>query len=91
MDYTKLDAGLALALDADPGSTGRDLEVFIHLTAPPDATARDCLVSMGVGDTGSGRTILTAMLSARDVAALSDQPWVRQIRLARPLRPLDGP
>jgi hypothetical protein len=88
MDYAKLDAGAAQAVDADPRSDARSFQVFVHLAGPPDAALRDRLVACGVGDAGSGRTILTAILSAREIGELSDEPRVRQIRLSRRLGPL---
>lgn len=90
MDYAKLDAGLALAVDAAPTSDARDLDVFVHLTDPLETSARDRLVALGVGDVGSGRTILSATLSAREIASLSDERWIHKLSLGRTLRLLGG-
>ncbi len=91
MDYQKMDAALAAALDEVRDPEERALSVFIHTAhAPVDAEAA-FLEDLGVGGVTGGRQVFTATLSARAVAELSDQPWLRYMKLSRRLRILgDG-
>jgi len=84
-DWRKLDAALAAALgSAALGAAEQLLTVFVHF----DADGAQRLRRMGIGaDPAVG--IATATLPASDVEALSEQPWVRRIRLSSPLRLLD--
>jgi hypothetical protein len=95
VDYKKLDAALAAALDDSSDSAAaqdtRLLSVFVHLT--PDASGRhgDKLARLGVPKGSLQGGIATATLSPRQVRELSEQPWVRQLRLSSPLRLLGNP
>jgi hypothetical protein len=69
------------------------LSVFVHLD--PEATPRDraALTGFGLPDAVLRKrsTIATATLTPDDIAELSEQPCVRQLRLSTPLRLLgDG-
>ena len=97
MDWSKVDAALAGALSATPDhgwrrfedATGaeRRLPVFVHVDA--DAADAVLLAELQVaGPPGGG--VRTATLSPADVARLTDQPWVTQVRLSGPLRLLGG-
>lgn len=83
MDWGKIDAPLASALagaaDDDP------LPVFVHLDrSRADDEVLDRLgLGLGDGDVGS------ASLSPADLAALTDQAWVRRVTLSGRLRLLD--
>ena len=80
MDWAKVDAPLASAL---AGADEEDeLSVFVHVDLErADAATLDRL--------GLDGRVSTASLPAAEVAALTDEPCVRQIRLARRLRLLD--
>ncbi len=89
MDYGKLDAALAMAVDAegrDPGA--RDLVVFVRLTGPPSDEQRTRLRALGVDGTDAARTVLTATLSRQEVETLTDQPWVQSLTLSAQRRPV---
>jgi hypothetical protein len=87
MDYRKLDGALAAMLD-DRANRER-LSVFVRTQSqlPPEATSR--LKEYGI-DAGDGMTVLSGDLSPEQVDALSEQPWVTSIRLARIARPLSN-
>ena len=86
MDYQKVDTGLAGALDEAGDPDAESLTVFIHTARVPDEQAIRVLKGYGVsGATGNGQ-IFTATLSPRDVAKLSEQPWVQSIKLSRSLQ-----
>ena len=86
MDYQKLDAGLASVLDDTPDPAERNLTVFIltrgGLTNDQLAFLRRC----GVNDVTPDRQVFTATLSARTEEEVSDQPWVRSLKLSSRLR-----
>ena len=88
MNYKKLDTALAMALNELQDSEEQSLVVFIHTEPVPDAKATAFLESLGVKVT-RGQDVFTATLSANAVSQLSDQPWVKAIRLSQNLRFLD--
>lgn len=66
----------------------RDLTVFIHTAGTPTQDQVTFLRQYGVDDASADRQIFTATLSARVVQELTQQPWIRYIRLASQLRPV---
>ena len=88
-DHAKLDAALAAALEDQPAPDARVLPVFVELTGGLPESGRSMVADLGLGEpTGN---VLTATLSPREVSDLSDQPWVRYLRLSGRLRLLDEP
>jgi hypothetical protein len=89
MDYGKIDADLAFALEeADPASEDPVFSVFVRTTGEPSPGAEALLGSLGVRNPEPGSRVYTADLSSQGVAELSRQPWVRSLTLSRTLRPL---
>lgn len=83
-DHAKLDAALASALEDLPGPEARVLPVFVEVTGDLPEAGRSMLNELGMGEpTGN---LATGTLSARQVGELSDQPWVRYLRLSGRLR-----
>lgn len=80
-----MDAALAAALDEDRDPDERVLIVFVHTNQPPDAGAAFLLDKYGINPATSARQIFTATLSPRAVSELSDQPWVRSLKLSSKL------
>jgi hypothetical protein len=89
MNYQKLDAALAMALNDVQNLEERSFVVFIHTEPVPDAAAAAFLESLGVSGLTSGRDVFTTTLSANAVSQLSDQPWVQYLKLSQKLRPLE--
>lgn len=89
MDYRKIDAALAAALDEVQDPEKRALAVFIHTAHAPNSTEAEFLKGFGVTGITGQRQVFTATLSARAVAELSNQPWLRYMKLSRRLRLLD--
>ncbi|MFP5318329.1 MAG: hypothetical protein ACLGI2_08540 [Acidimicrobiia bacterium] len=90
MDYRKIDAALAAALDdqGPPAARGRPvprLAVFVHVDPAAATRRRADLARLGLPAGSVLGGIATASLSPDQVRELSEQPWVRQIRLSRPL------
>lgn len=88
MDYQKLDAALAIALNNVENSDERCLVVFIHTEPAPDATATAFLERLAVS-VPKGRDVFTATLSRNAIAQLSAQPWVQYLKLSQKLRAVD--
>jgi hypothetical protein len=86
VDYRKIEAALAVALEEVEDPEEPVLTVFIHTAHAPSGTETDFLERLGVKSVSTGRQIFTATLSPRLVAELSDQPWVNHLRLSRKLR-----
>jgi len=91
MDYRKLDAALATELEEVQDVEERALAVFIHTSHAPRDTEANFLRELGVHEVTLGQQVFTATLSARAVAELSRQPWVRYLKLSRKLRLLSKP
>jgi hypothetical protein len=83
-DHAKLDAALASALEDVPDPDARALPVFVEVSAELPAAGRSMLEELGAGEPLGN--VATATLSARQVGDLSDQPWVRYLRLSGRLR-----
>lgn len=83
MDWSKLDAGLAAALDG-PGDVdgSRRYVVFVHLGAGVPA---ERLADLGL-EAATPSKVGTATLSAGEIDRLSEQAWVTGMRLSRSLR-----
>ena len=89
MDYRKIDAALAAALDETQDPEERSLAVFIHTTHAPRHGEAALLEELGVSGVGGRRQIFTATLSPRAIGELSEQPWLRHLRLSQRLRFLE--
>jgi len=85
VDYSRIDGALALACEETPEDE-RSLTVFVHTKSPPDREQVEKLNSAGVNVSSSERKIFTATLSPSQVAALSHEPWVRQLKLSQRLK-----
>ncbi|MBG1243805.1 hypothetical protein [Nostoc sp. NZL] len=86
MNYQKLDAALATALNDIQDSKETSLEVFIHTEPILDSAATAVLKSLGVNDVTSGKDIFTATLSPNAISQLSEQPWVKYLKRSQQLR-----
>lgn len=83
MDWSKLDARLALALAEDDPSSR--FAVFVQVDPGADL---DSL--LGVLEPGEG-PVCTAALSPDEIGRLSEHPEIRKIGLSTRLRPVDEP
>lgn len=85
MNYQKLDSALVAAVGAVKDPEVPSLTVFIHTTQATGIDHAAVLEELGIRPE-QGRDVLTARLSVNAIHRLSDQPWVRSVRLARNLR-----
>jgi len=86
MNYQKLDAALAMALNNAQASEVQSLEVFIHTQSILEPTATTVLENLGIHDLSSGKDMFTARLSPTVISQLSEQPWVKYLKLSQNLR-----
>jgi len=89
MNYQKLGASLAMALNDVQDPTTPSLTVFIH-TEPITDAAIAVLESFGVSGVTQDKDTFTATLSANAISQLSEQPWVKSLQLSQQLRLLNG-
>ena len=86
MDRKKIDSALAVALRRS-APTGQDrFSVFIEMAHPVAGPEQLFLEGLGIRNARPGATIVTATLVKDSIAALSDQPWISMIRLARKMK-----
>jgi hypothetical protein len=89
VNYEKLDADLSAELDQTSNDPDARVPVFIHVTQPVGVAEEEFLRRLGLGGDLQGQELITATLAPRSIEELSSQPWVRYLKMARPMRPLD--
>jgi hypothetical protein len=87
MDYQKLDAGLAGALEEVTEAINDELPVSVRTKRPLSSTEQAELRHLGGQGVDSGLGIYSATVNRASLAELSKKPWVRLVSLARPLKP----
>ncbi|BAZ53532.1 hypothetical protein NIES4103_62110 [Nostoc sp. NIES-4103] len=85
MNYQKLDPALAMALNDVPDSQAPSLAVFIHTEPVLNTAATAVLENCGISGVTSGKDIFTATLSPNTISQLSEQPWVKYLKLSQKL------
>ncbi|BAY94550.1 MULTISPECIES: hypothetical protein [unclassified Tolypothrix] len=85
MNYQKLDAALATALNDVSDPETPSLTVFIHTEPILDADATAVLENLNVADVTPEKDTFTATLSANAIDQLSAQPWVQYLKLSQKL------
>lgn len=89
MNYGKLDADLSAELEQAPADRNEpEFLVFIETNRPVGPEEAGVLSRVGAAGDFVGQDLFSAALSFRAVDELSDQPWVRYLKLSRRLRPL---
>ncbi len=83
MNYQKLDAALAMALNEVQDPEERNLTIFIHTKADADTAL---LQNLGVSDITENKDVLTATLSPNTISQLSEQSWIQHLKLSQKLR-----
>lgn len=85
MNYQKLDAALATALNDVQNSEKPSLTVFIHTEPILNSAATAVLESLGVSGVSNGKDIFTATLSLNAISQLSEQTWVKYLKRSQQL------
>ena len=86
MNYQKLDAALATALNDVQNVDAPSLAVFIHTEPILSPAATAILESFGVSNVTSGKDVFTATLSLNAISQLSKQTWVKSLKRSQQLR-----
>ncbi|PLZ99035.1 hypothetical protein CEN50_08835 [Fischerella thermalis CCMEE 5268] len=90
MNYKKLDAALAMALNQVQDPDERSLVVFIHTQPVADnSNAAAILENLGISGITENKDVFSATLSVNEIAKLSEQPWVQYLKLSQKLRLVD--
>jgi len=90
MNYQKLDAALAMALNEVQDPEERNLTVFIHTKLDADTAAVTAfLENLGIIGVTGGKNIYTATLSQNAISLLSEQSWVHHLKLSQKFRLLN--
>ncbi|MDY6782699.1 MAG: hypothetical protein SW833_09170 [Cyanobacteriota bacterium] len=89
MNYQKIDAALSIELSRVENRQDARFAVFIHTQSISTAQATAILERLGAESPTGSQNLITATLSARDVSEVSEQPWVKYLRLSQVLYPLD--
>jgi hypothetical protein len=89
MNPGKLDAALAMMLESKEQEPNPRLSVFVRTEIGLPAVARSTLKALGI-EIAENASVFSADLSKQQVSELSEQPWVKLIRLARATRPFSG-
>jgi hypothetical protein len=86
MNYQKLDATLAMALKDVLEPETPNLVVFIHIQTPLEADAIARLEALGISNITENKDVFTATVSPNAISQLSEQAWVKYLKLSRKLR-----
>lgn len=81
MNYQKLDAALAAAVDESKSAEEPLLAVYIYTAKSRDESATVFLNGLGIRVYSKNQDTFTAIVSPRTVKKLSQQPWVRYVKL----------
>jgi hypothetical protein len=85
MNFQKLDAALATALNDVQNPEEANLDVFIHTEPILDSAATAVLENLGIINVTSGKDIFTAALSLNAISHLSEEPWVKYLKRSQQL------
>jgi elongation factor P--beta-lysine ligase len=92
MNYQKLDAALAIAVNQITDPQEANLVVFIHTQQPLNentttslSAANAFLQRLGISNIKENMNVLTATVSLNTLSELSQQTWVQYIKLSQKL------
>ncbi|WP_096626115.1 hypothetical protein [Calothrix sp. NIES-3974] len=91
MNYQKLDPSLLMALNQVEEPNLPQLVVFIHTQQPLEASALDMLANLGISDNTSQKDVFTATLSTVSLSQLTEQSWVKYVKLSQKLHLRNSP
>ena len=86
MNYQKLDASLAMAIKDVPEPETPNFVVFIHTYSPLEPDAIAMLEGEGISNITETKDVFTATVSYNTISLLSDQSWVKYLKLSNKLR-----
>ena len=83
MNYQKLDAALAMALNQTQNSQERSFVIFIHTQPVLESEAKNFLINLGISEITEGERVFTATASYSIISELSHQTWVEYLKLSQ--------
>lgn len=86
MNYQKLDAALAMALNKVQDPQEPSFVIFIHTQPILESAAKNFLINLGISKITDKNTVFTATVSADTISKLSNQSWVEYLKLSQILR-----
>jgi hypothetical protein len=89
MNYKKLDAALAMAVNQVENPQLPSLVVFVRTNQPLDGNALAFLESLGIKGVTGTKEVFTATVSVSAISQLSGQSWVQFLQLSQKLRLLN--
>lgn len=87
LNYSRIDGALLRALEETP-LTERLLSVFVQTQQPPVGEQLRRLEDLGIAISTRPTRIFTATLSPDEVGALSQEDWIKSIKLSQRLKKL---
>lgn len=87
-NYAKIDATLSTELQNRRDPNSKEIGLFINTFIVPNSDQVAFLAALGVNGTDRKTTLFTGRLSQNDIAALSNQTWVKVLRGSNKLKPL---
>ncbi len=87
-NYAKIDATLSTELQNRRDPDSKEIGLFINTFIVPNSDQVAFMAALGVNGTDRKTTLFTGRLSQNDIAALSNQTWVKSLRGSRQLKPL---
>ena len=86
MNYQKIDTALAMAINQVENPYQRLFIIFIHTQPILESAAQNFLIDLGIRKKTESETVFTATVSAHTISELSDQNWVKHLKLSQRLR-----
>ena len=86
MNYQKLDAALAMALNQVEDPQERSFVIFIHTQPVLESAEQLFLMDLGVSKITDSQTVFNATVSRHTISELSNQSWVKYLKLSLILR-----
>ena len=85
MNFSKLDIALILALKQVKDPSSPCLVIFIHTESILDSAAIALLKELDVSGITDSNNVFTATLSLNAISQLSEQSWVKYLKLSQEL------
>jgi protein tyrosine phosphatase len=85
MNYQKLDAALAMAVNQVEDPQEANLVIFIHTQQPLDENASSFLQRLGINNITANTNVFTVTVSLNTISELSQQSWIQYLKLSQKL------
>ncbi|AFZ03510.1 hypothetical protein [Calothrix sp. PCC 6303] len=85
MNYQKLDAALAMAVNQVEDPQEANLVIFLHTQQPLDENAIAFLQKLGINNITANTNVFTVTVSLDTISELSQQSWIQYLKLSQKL------